>query len=84
VGVDIHGPQDSLYRVASPGTCGRHIVPVRTDGPIFQGSGQIDYVCAQCGAVICQGAYVGMFKALSFRCVCGELAHVPDEADALA
>jgi hypothetical protein len=73
-----------LQRVASPAKCSRHIVPIRSDAPIFQGAGDIDYVCARCDTVICQGAHAGMFTALSFRCVCGELAQVPDEVGALA
>ena len=45
--------------------------------PAFEGRGALDYVCGQCGSVLCAGARPRLFMGVVFRCACGELNRVP-------
>lgn len=50
-----------------------------TNGPAYEGSGDVEYACPACGNVVCRGARRGLFAGLAFRCgSCGQLSSVPD------
>jgi hypothetical protein len=47
------------------------VPPGRGGGPAYRGPGEVDYLCGECGAVLCDGVMLGMFQALAFACRCG-------------
>ena len=50
------------------------VVPAgRGGGPAYRGPGEVDYLCGECGRVLCDGVTLGMFQALAFACHCGAL-----------
>jgi hypothetical protein len=57
-------PRETLAIVVPPG---------RGGGPVCRGPGEVDYLCGECGAVLCDGVSRGMFRVLTFSCHCGAL-----------
>ncbi len=54
------------------------IVSVPAPGvPAYRGQGDTDYLCASCGALLCQGVTLGLFANVVFRCGCGALIRLP-------
>jgi hypothetical protein len=48
------------------------VVPPGLGGvPVYRGPGWIDYLCGQCGAILCHGVSRGMFLSVAFACRCG-------------
>jgi hypothetical protein len=55
------------------GTSSIVVPPGPGGGPAYRGPGPADYLCGECGAVLCDGVSLGMFNALAFACRCGAL-----------
>jgi hypothetical protein len=49
--------------------------PVR---PVFSGEGPLQYVCASCFRVLCDGIAPGDLGGLLVRCGCGQTNRVPE------
>jgi len=47
------------------------------DGPVFIGEGALDYACASCFAVICEGIAPGDLAGIAVRCSCGTVSRIP-------
>ncbi len=62
-----------------PGGC-HDALPVdapNADGPVFIGEGALDYACASCFAVICEGIAPGDLAGIAVRCSCGTVSRIP-------
>jgi hypothetical protein len=53
------------------------VPPGMAGAPIYRGPGRVDYLCGQCGAVLCDGVSPGMFSSLAFACRCGAVSALP-------
>ena len=61
-----------------PGPCPEALpIGETTTGPLFVGDGHLNYVCANCFAVLCQGIAPGDLEGIVLRCSCGAINRVP-------
>jgi hypothetical protein len=45
--------------------------------PLFMGEGDIDYSCARCHQVVCEGMSDGELAGVVVRCSCGAVNSIP-------
>jgi hypothetical protein len=66
-----------LERVPGPCDEALPLGPPHPIRPVFSGEGPLQYVCANCFRVLCDGIAPGDLSGLVVRCACGQTNRVP-------
>jgi hypothetical protein len=74
------GPTRQVVRLRPVGGRCDEALPIEAlnhGGPVFIGEGALDYVCAKCLRVLCEGIAPGDLAGILVRCGCGAVGCVP-------
>jgi hypothetical protein len=52
----------------------------RPRGPVFIGEGELNFVCRECLAIVCEGIAPGDLAGIAVRCSCGAVGRMPGTA----